>query len=382
VVEQDVLSRLIAGVYDAALRPELWNSALTAISDALGGAGLNIPVIDAAQNARFFLGTTRLDPDCGERFLNNPIYVQPSSSKWMPGLTASPVGTVVFREEMWTDREYRMSPIFNDIIRPQKLWHWAFAPLILEPDLFVPIGVLRAAGPTLFDAEDRNLMSRLLPHLVRALQVSLRLDTLRAKAASMEALIDRLPIGVILVDDDGGVMQTNPAAGAILSAGDGLKTSRGHLATAISAETTTLRRLIAEAARAARVGDSQSGGAMSASRPSGQRAFAILVAPLRTEASVFETRHASAVVFVSDPELKPRVPMEFFASVYQLTPRQAALAQRLAEGHTLDSAAEALGISRNTARSHLRLIFDKTGGKRQTELTRLLYAGSIVTNRF
>jgi hypothetical protein len=186
----------------------------------------------------------------------------------------------------------------------------------------------------------------------------LRLDVLRTKAETMEALIDRLPIGVILTNDGGGVLQVNPYADAILSAGDGLETSRGHLVTAIAAETTTLRRLIAEAARTAQGGGSQSGGAMSASRPSGKRSLAVLVAPLRTEAGCFETLRASAVVFVSDPELKPRVPMEQLARLYALTPRQGDLAARLARGNTVATAAEALGNSRNTARSHIRLIFD------------------------
>jgi DNA-binding CsgD family transcriptional regulator len=120
---------------------------------------------------------------------------------------------------------------------------------------------------------------------------------------------------------------------------------------------------------------------MSISRRSGKRPLAVLVAPLRAENGCFETPRASAVVFVSDPELKPRMPTELLARLYGLTPRQAELASRLAQGDTIDTAAEAFGISRNTARSHLRLIFDKTDTKRQTELTRLLYAGPTTTNR-
>ncbi len=368
---------LIAKIYDAALRPGLWDSALEAISDGLDGAGLNIPVIDSAHNARFFLGTARLDPDCGERFLNNPIYVEPSSNRWLPGLTASPVGTIVYREQIWTDREYRMSLIFNDIVRPQKLWHWAFAPLILEPDMFVPVGLLRGTGAPLFDRPGADLISHLLPHLARALQVSLRLDILRTQAETMEALIDGLPIGTILVDEAGGVVQVNRTADAILSGGDGLTASRGHLSTTTARQTAALRRLIGDAVQTGRGVGSQPGGALSASRPSGKRPLAILVAPLRAEAGGFETPRAGAVVFVSDPEQKPRLPAEPLAQLYGFTPRQAALAGRLADGDTLEAAAEALGISRNTARSHLRLIFDKTGTKRQTELARLFYGGPI-----
>jgi DNA-binding CsgD family transcriptional regulator/PAS domain-containing protein len=372
MAHQDDALSLIGGIYDAALRPELWDSALEAISDNLIGAGFNIPFIDSANNARYFLGMTRLDPDCGERFLNNPIYVEPSSNRWMTGLTTSPVGTIVYREQIWTDREYQMSPIFNDIIRPQKLWHWAFAPLILERDVFIPMGVLRTAETPLFDRQSADLMSSLLPHLVRALQVSLRLDILRTRAETAEALIDRLSIGVILVDEAGGVIQVNKAANAVLCIGDGLTAYRGHLNTRSSDQTKALRRLIGNAAQTSQGIGSQSGGAMSVSRPSEKRPLAVLVAPLRTEDTIFEMPHVCAIVFVSDPEQEPRLPLDALSDLYHLTPQQTALVRRLAAGDTLDAAGEELGITRNTARTHLRLIFDKTGVRSQTQLARLL----------
>ena len=45
----------------------------------------------------------------------------------------------------------------------------------------------------------------------------------------------------------------------------------------------------------------------------------------------------------------------------------------LAAGRSLDQAAERLGIARNTARSHLRGLFAKTGVSRQGELVRLIH---------
>ena len=58
--------------------------------------------------------------------------------------------------------------------------------------------------------------------------------------------------------------------------------------------------------------------------------------------------------------------------LFDLTPAEAALALLLANGLSLDEAAEQLNIRRNTARAHLRMIFSKTGVTRQTELVRTL----------
>ncbi len=58
--------------------------------------------------------------------------------------------------------------------------------------------------------------------------------------------------------------------------------------------------------------------------------------------------------------------------VFGLSPGQMALAARIASGESLTDAAETLGISINTARTHLKRIYDKTGVNAQTALVRLL----------
>ena len=58
--------------------------------------------------------------------------------------------------------------------------------------------------------------------------------------------------------------------------------------------------------------------------------------------------------------------------VFGLSPGQMALAARIASGESLTDAADTLGISINTARTHLKRIYDKTGVNAQTALVRLL----------
>jgi DNA-binding NarL/FixJ family response regulator len=57
---------------------------------------------------------------------------------------------------------------------------------------------------------------------------------------------------------------------------------------------------------------------------------------------------------------------------YGLTKAECRLASLLASGKKLDEIAGELQISRNTVRSQLRCIFDKTGARRQAELILLL----------
>jgi DNA-binding CsgD family transcriptional regulator len=67
-----------------------------------------------------------------------------------------------------------------------------------------------------------------------------------------------------------------------------------------------------------------------------------------------------------------RVNIEGLRGRLGLTPRQAQLTARLAEGATLSQASMALGVTVNTSRWHLREIFEKTNTHRQTDLVRLV----------
>ena len=51
------------------------------------------------------------------------------------------------------------------------------------------------------------------------------------------------------------------------------------------------------------------------------------------------------------------------------------LLQLLSTGKSLEEAASARGISMNTARSHIKHIFAKTGVSRQGELVRMMLVG-------
>ena len=80
----------------------------------------------------------------------------------------------------------------------------------------------------------------------------------------------------------------------------------------------------------------------------------------------------SVAIFVSDPEQQSEAPQAVITQLFGFTPTEATLALLLVNGLTLDEASRELGVSRNTARTHLRSVFAKTGVSRQTLLVRLI----------
>lgn len=60
------------------------------------------------------------------------------------------------------------------------------------------------------------------------------------------------------------------------------------------------------------------------------------------------------------------------AALFELTPAEARVLERICAGRTSAEAAEALGVRVSTVRTHLLRVFDKTGARRRADLVALV----------
>ena len=111
-------------------------------------------------------------------------------------------------------------------------------------------------------------------------------------------------------------------------------------------------------------------------RPSGRMPLVFRIHPLPQKEVESDDRHPVLALLVYDPEHKFQLKPQLMRRLFGLTPAEAALAQRLVEGLSLDDAAARLGIRKNTARAQLSVIFNKTGVTRQSSLVSLLLTNS------
>jgi DNA-binding CsgD family transcriptional regulator len=79
-----------------------------------------------------------------------------------------------------------------------------------------------------------------------------------------------------------------------------------------------------------------------------------------------------AILFITDPEEAAIVRRESLRQDFGLTPAEAGFTREVLKADGLQAAADRLGISLTTARTHLAHVFDKTGTRRQAELVRLI----------
>ena len=88
--------------------------------------------------------------------------------------------------------------------------------------------------------------------------------------------------------------------------------------------------------------------------------------------SIDAERDAAFVLFVKRNDPGDTVAISSFARTFGLTPKETHVLQTIVEVGGVPAAADVLGISPATVRTHVTGIFDKSGVRRQADLIRLL----------
>jgi DNA-binding CsgD family transcriptional regulator len=371
--DQQVILELVGRIYDAGLDPEQWPSFLKRLADVARGTSAVI-YMNVSFKASNVAAAIRLDPHYLSLYEKHYVKVNALTPR---ALKVIPEGGVTTRLMVCSDEELFKMEYDNDFLRPLDVFHSLNGLIFHRESASSHIDVFRPKSAESFDDQDLDLLKTLLPHLRRALSVHQRISTLEGRQKASEDAIDRLPMGVI-VQNSGGqnsggkVISMNWAARAILGQKDGLSVNGHGLKALTKQEDQKVQAMIAEACQTSLGTGLGSGGAMSISRPSLRRPYALLVSPLSLDYSLFGMREGKVAVFIADLDAQTEPLDEVLRSVFGLTRAESKVAALLAQGKSLQQACEELFVSCETGRTHLKRIFSKTETSRQGELIRLI----------
>jgi DNA-binding CsgD family transcriptional regulator len=361
----DIALGLVGPIYDAAGDPSLWPDVLDHFAHAVEGTttGFTMHAVPARPGGSVALAIN-MDPSF------QPAYeaYYHSLNLHVSRFSKLSSGAIGVSHHYLGDQELTGSEYYQDFLRRHDVFHLMGAVVAQQAGLLSSLWSYRPlhAGP--FSDEAVDVLKLLLPHFQRAAKLQ---NKLGASHAGLESL-DSLAVGVLVVHSDGWILQMNQYARELLSASDGLSLVFGHLAAWNLREKAEMLGTIRQASMAAMGNGLAGGGTLTVHRPSGKRPYILFVSPLRSSLLLCGKQKAGAVVFVIDPEREPEVDEEALMRIHGLTPSQARLAAALARGRDLDQYCDEASIGRNTARTHLRLLFEKLGVKRQAELVALL----------
>jgi DNA-binding CsgD family transcriptional regulator len=197
----------------------------------------------------------------------------------------------------------------------------------------------------------------------------------KRRAQDLEAGLNFVAIGIVLLGEDGRIVFANEAARGLIARQDGIRERRGQLQAThrgdAGALSSAISYVLAESGSAETMTDAP---LLTLTRSSGPP----LVASLLPAPAHLERRgEAGALLFFVDPGLDIHELAEPVCKLFRLSRVETELACFLASGHTLASAAEALHVKLGTARGYLKQIFVKTGSNRQVDLVRLIFSNLV-----
>lgn len=234
--------------------------------------------------------------------------------------------------------------------------------------------VTRDRSRSNFAAAERDALQGLVPHLRNAIRLFERLQASGAEDGVYRGVVEQMGVAAIILDHDGKLVRANAVAERLLDEADGLALAGGRLRLAAGDAHRALEKLL----RLLKADDDPAAAPpqrFRIERPSGRRDLGVVAKAVTTPAFMRGGKGAALALFVSDPGQDAAPDPEAIRDLFQLTRMEAMLAAALAGGGSLVEAADRLGIAHNTARSHLRSIFAKTGARRQSQLVHLLHAG-------
>lgn len=258
-------------------------------------------------------------------------------------------GTVLLEHDLTSAEERETMPVYRDLYTRHDLYWWASVSFDTGKDTWA-LSFLRsqAAGPfTSADARNMRLISPLLTGLV-----DLRVAAAQARADSAVRLLERMVGAALVVSDDLEIVSASAEALDILRA-ENLLTAQERLAPSLGASLQD-------------AGDSP----VVIRRASRRPILVEIVSDSLEVGAGFAERHR----LLSLRDLGKEVALDpaLLRKTFGLTRAEAVVAVHLARGQTLRSTAETLGISVETVRNQLRVIFAKTDTHRQPDLVSLM----------
>lgn len=366
----DATEALIVGLYDAALDPARWGACFADIRRAMGSHSSMSSLLHPASGTVHVLACNAPEP-----FVRGYLETWWPKDLWMIEASRR-AGRIVVGSEMVPDEQFRRSEVYNELVRPTSDVRDVLGTVFDIGGWRMVIGLHRPDVGT-YGTTEKGRLGRLLPHVMRSLEVTLRFEELGRLGEAGQAALDALGYGVIVVDRLCRPVLVNRVAGEILTRGDGLvwgvgpATGGRPLSALRPQDAERLHALV----QGATMVPPEAGGALRVRRSDERPPYAVLVSPAPGRRSVVLNHDGpTAILAIQDPGRLPVPPARILRDLYGLTPAEADIVLQLGSGSSPDEVAAVRDVSITTLRSQIRTIFAKTDAVRLTDLARITAA--------
>jgi DNA-binding CsgD family transcriptional regulator/PAS domain-containing protein len=359
-------NRTISLLYEAAINPSLWPSALAAFADLTQCRDVILSVIDKKRGKpRLFLSGCRVfSPEALRAYLTHYYKVDPLLQSAAP---SRPTGSLLLCHEYVSPDVAAKNELYQDHLIPlggRYMGGWC-----LENNEAIQGAFTMQARDAPFDRKKVARWGSMALHARHAVSLSLQLAERMSQGAMLRQAVDNAGLICVMVDRDSKLIDCSAAAAALLARGGSLKVSLGgRLAAASAMGTKQLRQLVALAASGG------GGGLTRMTNPADESFCMIQVVPggVSTD-NPFDPRYAGcALIFVRQPSESRPTDVAQIRVALGCTQAEAEVAAALVSGHSPTRISTDRGVTVTTIRTQIRSLLTLAGVNRIPELVVLL----------
>jgi DNA-binding CsgD family transcriptional regulator len=376
---RDLDDAVVQGLYEAAAGTTPWKIALAALDDAVGAtSGSQLVVVDKS-NGQVILSEQpdHTSPDGVLDYMREYHRFDPH----VPYIASRQVGEVTHTADTFPAAEYEDHPFYRDFWRPYNVRSFVGTKIAEDEQRTAVIALMRSLDQPLYTPQEVALAGRYLRHLTAAVRIAQYLRKVKTSAIVGYGLMEGSDRPMILLDDQRSVLASNTAARVMLGAGDFLFARNGVLYCRAADGQRKLEQALAPAEHPAGTPADRTTGkrvGLQLALTNGAKVLcSVWYLEPETTMGVFGPQPAALLTIALSSADKAVDPI-FLASLFDFTPAEVRIATSLIRGVTLRQIAADRGLSIETVRSHLRVIFSKTHTHRQAELVQCLLRATTV----
>jgi DNA-binding CsgD family transcriptional regulator/PAS domain-containing protein len=364
----EAMSDLVASIYDCAIDPNEWPRTLAALCEAMNFKSAALNLRSYPSGDILLLYTTGIEQHWLEKLHG---YGAEALEQWggIGKLLTYDPNQPALMSEKHKEGLTEASRIYVEWTRPRGMIDVMGVALARDGAAMgtIAFGRHRDAGPV--TERDLSLARLLLPHLQRSVAISRLLDIGSIKSDMFQSVVDALSVGVVMTDASLKVIHANQVARRMLSMGAPVTAINGRLSVPSPGATAALSRAVIKAAM-----DEKSLGPNGFGVPLrlGDETHVFHVLPLRSgQLRPTVSVAADAAIFIAPSRQSPLWPELEIAALFDLTPAEARVFERISAGVSPGQIAAETGAAQSTIKTHLLQVFAKTGCHRQAELVAL-----------
>ena len=366
------MSDLHAAIGRAALDPDGWDDVLKGFEEAFQAHSVGLHIHDTSQNRCTFSRISALSPDSLAE--HDQYYSQ--RNPWFEHKGLMRPGRILTDETIDQLRGYRGAfadtEFYQGLLKPYDLRHHMGSALIDDSGILINFTCGRSAQAGTYSTTEIEAFGAFAAHLKLAVEISQRLEQARLNMHATQYVVDRLGMGLLLIDRQKRVLYANPSAERLLDRGDLLVQRRGTLRCLSTDLTTAFEPGLDDLIRDRKNGLDPL--PLTVMLPSDERgrtvSFTALALPRQTQ--VFAWHAPAAAILVTGVEDQPASPPTTWRSQHRFSEVETKIALKIVEGLGPREIAEALDLTYDTVRWYIKQMFAKTGTRRHSQLQRQL----------